>query len=84
MRHPNRNVLTERNTESRYVHNLVVSLLQFSTQQLHRAILPETDFAADVFDTVFNDVDRDADGVLSCQELELLYYMYSTRIMECM
>jgi len=57
--------------------------VKFSTQQLHYTILPESEFASDVFDTVFNDVDKDADGILTCKELELLYYMYSTRIMEC-
>jgi len=57
--------------------------VQFSTQQLHHSIQPDSEFCLEIFDIVFKDVDKDGDGVLSCKELELLYYLYSTRIMEC-
>jgi len=56
--------------------------VQFATRILHNSINPETEFKADVFDSVFATVDRDADGILSCGELELLYYLYSANIIE--
>jgi len=49
--------------------------VQFATRILHSSIDPETEFKADIFDCVFATVDRDADGILSCSELELLYYL---------
>jgi hypothetical protein len=34
------------------------------------------------FDEVFVIVDRDADGKLSCREMELLYYLYTLQLSE--
>jgi len=55
--------------------------VKLATQILHQSIKPNSEFATEVFDNVFSAIDRDADGVLSCRELELLYYMYSTHMM---
>jgi len=56
--------------------------VRFATQQIHYSIAPDSEFVDSVFDHVFATVDRDSDGILSCRELELLYYMYSARMME--
>jgi len=55
--------------------------VKMSTQMLHQSIKPDSEFATEVFNDVFEAIDRDADGILSCRELELLYYMYSTRML---
>jgi len=54
---------------------------KMAAQTLHQSIKPGSEFPTDVFENVFEAIDRDADGVLTCKELELLYYTYSTRIM---
>jgi len=56
--------------------------VRFSAEQLHYCIAPDSEFCSDLFDNVFKTVDRDSDGILSCTELELLYYMYSANIIE--
>jgi len=55
--------------------------VKLATQLIHQSIKPDSEFPTEVFENVFEAIDRDADGVLSCRELELLYYMYSTRMM---
>jgi len=55
--------------------------VKIATHILHQSINPDSEFANDIFNDVFEAIDRDSDGVLSCSELELLYYMYSTRVM---
>jgi len=51
-----------------------------STEELHKALQPDTQFADEVFDDVFNSIDLDQDGKLSCKEVELLYYLYSLQV----
>jgi len=56
-----------------------------ATEQLHRPSTPEavapTPFQNDIFEKLFSEVDYDSDGVLTCAESELLFYLYSSELL---
>jgi len=51
-----------------------------ATEELHKSLKPSTNFDQAMFDNVFTSIDGDKDNVLTCQELELLFYVYSARL----
>jgi len=55
--------------------------VKVAVQHLHTSTRSDLPFATQVFENVFSSLDRDSDGILSCREVELLYYTYSTHIM---
>jgi len=51
------------------------------TEELHKALMgTDHDFDQQIFEHVFQKIDRDSDGVLNCKELELFFYMYSVNV----
>jgi hypothetical protein len=50
------------------------------TEELHKSLHPDSQLNAGMFENVFRSVDADGDGVLTCQEMELLFYLYSIQI----
>jgi len=51
-----------------------------STEEMHKTLRPNTDFASSLFDNLFEELDLNKDGSLSCKEVELLYYLYSMQL----
>jgi len=49
--------------------------VQRATAELHRCI-SEASFSEETFERIFRGVDRDSDGMLSCREMELFFYLY--------
>lgn len=44
----------------------------------HATAVPE--FSAEKFDRIFQEVDRAGHGVLTCQQVEWFFYLYSVRV----
>jgi len=49
------------------------SRVERATQELHKCVKPDSQFASQIFDTVFRKIDADNDGTLSCKEVELFF-----------
>jgi len=56
------------------------SRIQQATEQLHKALQPNTDFASTLFDSLWSQFQKVQDDTLSCQDAELLFYLYSVEI----
>jgi hypothetical protein len=50
-----------------------------ATREMHKALCPGTDFDSELFQSLFSAVDQDGDSVLTCQQVDLLYYLYSAK-----
>jgi len=55
---------------------------QRATEELHKTLKPDSHFCDDIFNRVFASIDIDHDNMLTCQELELLFYMYSATVLQ--
>jgi len=53
-----------------------------ATAQLHTQFSSPIPFQSDIFEQLFATIDTDHDGVLSCVESELLFYLYSGEVMK--
>lgn len=53
-----------------------------ASEQLQQAIAPNLEFPNTLFELLFAQIDRDSDGLLGCQEMELLYYLFSLEVFE--
>jgi len=53
-----------------------------ATEQLHRTISPTESIKNETFEQIFKRIDKDSDGVLSCRELELFYYLYTLEVIK--
>jgi len=56
--------------------------LREATAQLHTQVSSPISFQNDTFEQLFATIDTDHDGVLSCVESELLFYLYSAEVMK--
>jgi len=55
--------------------------VQKATEALHHALKgTQTSFATELFDQLYKKVDIDNDGILSCKEVELFFYLYSVEV----
>ena len=49
---------------------------------LHSNLKPGTSFPEETFNEVFNRVDTNLDGNLNCEEIDLLFYLYSLKVVD--
>jgi len=56
--------------------------IQAAAQQLHNQFSTNIFFENETFEKVFAEIDHDHDGILTCAESELLFYLYSSEVMK--
>jgi len=57
-----------------------MSRVKMAVERLHQNMQPNTTFPEETFNQLFTSVDTNADGQLDCDQIDLLFYLYSLQV----